>query len=52
MAKARIQFENDEKMYGTQAVISLRNSEGMFENDVKMYGTQAPTGKHRSSTTV
>ena len=34
-------FENDVKMYGTQA-----NAEGWralwkFENDVKMYGTQA-----------
>ena len=34
-------FENDVKMYGTQANMldaSIRNT---FENDVKMYGTQA-----------
>ena len=36
-----LRFENDVKMYGTQA-----NSDGTmkplgFENDVKMYGTQA-----------
>ena len=36
-----LRFENDVKMYGTQAnklYASIRNT---FENDVKMYGTQA-----------
>ena len=36
-----LRFENDVKMYGTQAnewVISIHI---LFENDVKMYGTQA-----------
>ena len=34
-------FENDVKMYGTQA--AKGNAKGLiaFENDVKMYGTQA-----------
>ena len=32
------QFENDVKMYGTQAMIKINTP---FENDVKMYGTQA-----------
>ena len=36
-----LRFENDVKMYGTQALSRIgRKSEG-FENDVKMYGTQA-----------
>ena len=34
-------FENDVKMYGTQALISFGRCRGWFENDVKMYGTQA-----------
>ncbi len=36
-----MEFENDVKMYGTQAKklrLFIRES---FENDVKMYGTQA-----------
>ena len=36
-----LRFENDVKMYGTQALKSALESAGMFENDVKMYGTQA-----------
>ena len=36
-------FENDVKMYGTQARESLYFAEQQFENDVKMYGTQAVT---------
>ena len=36
-------FENDVKMYGTQAGFSGRGDPGRFENDVKMYGTQADT---------
>ena len=36
-----LRFENDVKMYGTQAVIERLNEIGVFENDVKMYGTQA-----------
>ena len=35
------QFENDVKMYGTQAAGALGSNPGPFENDVKMYGTQA-----------
>ena len=34
-------FENDVKMYGTQAMIQIDSREHQFENDVKMYGTQA-----------
>ena len=34
-------FENDVKMYGTQATIELITLCVKFENDVKMYGTQA-----------
>ena len=34
-------FENDVKMYGTQALVSHQLHMSMFENDVKMYGTQA-----------
>ena len=37
------QFENDVKMYGTQAIFDLNIMVDTFENDVKMYGTQAPT---------
>ena len=34
-------FENDVKMYGTQAVNDVTSNISLFENDVKMYGTQA-----------
>ena len=34
-------FENDVKMYGTQAIFSGNPLKNLFENDVKMYGTQA-----------
>ena len=34
-------FENDVKMYGTQATNFLISSHSLFENDVKIYGTQA-----------
>ena len=34
-------FENDVKMYGTQAKITKVGYTMVFENDVKMYGTQA-----------
>ncbi len=36
-----LRFENDVKMYGTQAPVRLRGLMRVFENDVKMYGTQA-----------
>ena len=36
-----LRFENDVKMYGTQAQLLLRWCGTRFENDVKMYGTQA-----------
>ena len=34
-------FENDVKMYGTQADLDVLLIHHQFENDVKMYGTQA-----------
>ena len=34
-------FENDVKMYGTQAFMAVNEHDPLFENDVKMYGTQA-----------
>ena len=36
-----MEFENDVKMYGTQACCSVLSSTVEFKNDVKMYGTQA-----------
>ena len=36
-----LRFENDVKMYGTQAVFTWTTFTKAFENDVKMYGTQA-----------
>ena len=36
-----LKFENDVKMYGTQAYKIILNYTLWFENDVKMYGTQA-----------
>ena len=36
-----LRFENDVKMYGTQAEIADQQVRDAFENDVKMYGTQA-----------
>ena len=36
-----LRFENDVKMYGTQAKEKKEIAEMVFENDVKMYGTQA-----------
>ena len=36
-----LRFENDVKMYGTQAVVRVDVWIRWFENDVKMYGTQA-----------
>ena len=36
-----LRFENDVKMYGTQALEWGSDRTGKFENDVKMYGTQA-----------
>ena len=36
-----LRFENDVKMYGTQAARCLSMKDSQFENDVKMYGTQA-----------
>ena len=38
-------FENDVKMYGTQAALNDVEVVMPFENDVKMYGTQAVCGK-------
>ena len=42
---ANFMFENDVKMYGTQADEIWKLIELMFENDVKMYGTQANATK-------
>ena len=39
-------FENDVKMYGTQALPESLSVLGWFENDVKMYGTQAEEKKY------
>ena len=39
-----LRFENDVKMYGTQAKVWNNIPEVRFENDVKMYGTQAAIG--------
>ena len=39
--KIKIWFENDVKMYGTQAGVRQETHCAGFENDVKMYGTQA-----------
>ena len=36
-----LRFENDVKMYGTQASAHKSRILSPFENDVKMYGTQA-----------
>ena len=36
-----LRFENDVKMYGTQANEWEYKKDTEFENDVKMYGTQA-----------
>ena len=36
-----LRFENDVKMYGTQAERLIKTLLYKFENDVKMYGTQA-----------
>ena len=36
-----LRFENDVKMYGTQAEREWGAKDYGFENDVKMYGTQA-----------
>ena len=36
-----LRFENDVKMYGTQARNVMKSAWTLFENDVKMYGTQA-----------
>ena len=41
MSFLNLRFENDVKMYGTQAKMDDVPKEGQFENDVKMYGTQA-----------
>ena len=38
-----LRFENDVKMYGTQAAQRVPRHICLFENDVKMYGTQATT---------
>ena len=46
------QFENDVKMYGTQAFKPpILISKG-FENDVKMYGTQAEARRNKSEKDV
>ncbi len=41
MSFLNLRFENDVKMYGTQAIFRVILLSGGFENDVKMYGTQA-----------
>ena len=45
-----LRFENDVKMYGTQAEYLTKDEHTTFENDVKMYGTQAEqTGNDEGS---
>ena len=41
------EFENDVKMYGTQATTQGKLTSYVFENDVKMYGTQAYSREQR-----
>ncbi len=41
MSFLNLRFENDVKMYGTQAISPPESNITRFENDVKMYGTQA-----------
>ena len=41
MSFLNLRFENDVKMYGTQAIHLADACCWSFENDVKMYGTQA-----------
>ncbi len=41
MSFLNLRFENDVKMYGTQAGLGEESLTILFENDVKMYGTQA-----------
>lgn len=36
-----LRFENDVKMYGTQAITISNPEHLLFENGVRMYGTQA-----------
>ena len=43
-----LRFENDVKMYGTQAPQKAFVYDSLFENDVKMYGTQADYRKGKS----
>ena len=45
-------FENDVKMYGTQAISNAPVPFTMFENDVKMYGTQAEYRRRRERNNV
>ena len=42
-----LRFENDVKMYGTQAIDKGHIHTHLFENDVKMYGTQAHRTRRR-----
>ena len=44
-----LRFENDVKMYGTQAQRERMRMMMLFENDVKMYGTQAEMEDVRKS---
>ena len=44
-------FENDVKMYGTQAQKQVWMHLPLFENDVKMYGTQAKAVTENYDTT-
>ena len=44
-------FENDVKMYGTQAGSAESRTSDWFENDVKMYGTQASDSEYEKTIT-
>ncbi len=52
MSFLNLRFENDVKMYGTQACRFALNRWVKFENDVKMYGTQAAKTSSKSNLSV
>lgn len=41
MSFLNLRFENDVKMYGTQAKTGKAKKKAKFENDAKLYGVQA-----------
>lgn len=47
MSFLNLRFENDVKMYGTQAKIKAKKAGTAFENAVKKYGAQALWQEHQ-----